>query len=373
MQKVLNSDSIKATLLEKGWDQKRLASEIGVSAQAITNWFKGKDFPRPDKLLKLSMALSLPFAKLVQPDAAAPIVAFRKKAGAKTTDGHILQAQMKGSLLRPLVPYLQPLQALRTLIPSPSTDYNELQNTVTSVRHRLGVGQEAVLTYGHLIRDFAVNDAVIIPVMWGKKNVHENAIHILLKQDRVTFIYLNLDTHIEDFKFWMAHELAQVFTPDWAGTNDGEDFADAFAGALLFPMELAQKAYSAAAAHNGPTQQLNVLQQFASTHSISLNSVFREVSFFAQASRLAALQTTERQIHVARTIDRGDLVSETLFKPLPPDPSTYIAAARNIFETQFFEALQRMLREHGTGVGYLQQILDLGVTDATALHRELLR
>lgn len=373
MQKVLNSDSIKSTLVEKGWDQKRLASEIGVSAQAVTNWFKGKDFPRPDKLLKLSMALSLSFAQLVQPDAAAPVVAFRKKAGAKTTDGHILRAQMKGSLLRPLVPYLQPLQALRTLIPSPSTNYDELQNIVASVRHRLGVGQQAVLTYGHLIRDFAANDAVIIPVMWGKKNVHENAIHILLRQERVTFIYLNLDTHIEDFKFWMAHELAHVFTPDLAGTNEGEDFADAFAGALLFPHELAQKAYSGAIAHTRAAQQLSSLQKFASAHSISLNSVYKEVSNYARALGLASLQIPEKQIHVARAIVRGDLVSETLFKPLPPDPSTYIAAARNLFETQFFEALQRMLREHGTGVGYLQQILDLSITDATALHGELLR
>jgi transcriptional regulator with XRE-family HTH domain len=373
MQKVLNSDSIKATLLEKGWDQKRLACEIGVSAQAVTNWFKGKDFPRPDKLLKLSTSLSLSFAKLVQPDAAAPIVAFRKKAGSKTTDDHTLQAQMKGSLLRPLVPYLKPLQALRTLIPAPSTIYIELQNTVASVRQRLGVGQQAVLTYGHLIRDFAENDAVIIPVMWGKKNVHENAIHILLRQERVTFIYLNLDTHIEDFKFWMAHELAHEFTPDMAGSNQGEDFADAFAGALLFPMELAQKAYSHAIAHTLPSQQLNVLQQFASAHSISLNSVYKEVSNYARASGLSVLQLIEKQIHVARTVNRGELVSETLFQPRPPEPGTYIAAARNLFETQFFEALQRMLREHGTGIGYLQQIMDLSIADATALHRELLR
>jgi len=32
---------------------------------------------------------------------------------------------------------------------------------------------------------------------------------------------LNLDTHLEDFKFWMAHELAHVFTPALAGKDEG--------------------------------------------------------------------------------------------------------------------------------------------------------
>lgn len=37
----------------------------------------------------------------------------------------------------------------------------------------------------------------------------------------------------------MTHELAHVYTPEIAGKDEGEDFADAFAGALLFPRELA--------------------------------------------------------------------------------------------------------------------------------------
>ena len=42
----------------------------------------------------------------------------------------------------------------------------------------------------------------------------------------------------------MAHELAHVFTPRLAGHEEGEDFADAFAAALLFPKELACAAYA---------------------------------------------------------------------------------------------------------------------------------
>ncbi len=148
-----------------------------------------------------------------------------------------------GALLEPLVPHLPPLRALRTAIAQPSASYADLQRTVAQTRDKLGLGQQAVLDYATLIGEFAANDAFLVPVLWGAQQHHGNALHILLPAQHVTFVYLNLDTFIEDFKFWMAHELAHVYTPDLAGTIAGEDFADAFAGALLFPEPLAAAAY----------------------------------------------------------------------------------------------------------------------------------
>ncbi len=85
MSKVLHSQSVKSALGTLGWTQKRLADEIGVTSQAVTNWLKGTDFPRPDKLLKLAMTLKLGFDQLVDSQVAKPVIAFRKKAGTKTT------------------------------------------------------------------------------------------------------------------------------------------------------------------------------------------------------------------------------------------------------------------------------------------------
>lgn len=374
MQRVINTESIKSVLASKGWDQKRLSKELGVSAQAITNWFKGVDFPRPDKLLKLSTTLSLPFSGLVlTPNVEQPVVAFRKRAGTKTTQDHLQRAQLAGSLLRPLVPYLSPLKSLRTLITSPSTQYEELQNAAASVRQKLGVGMGSVISYNQLIKEFSDNDAVIIPVMWGIKSKHENALHILLKSEKVTFIFLNLDTYIEDFKFWMAHELAHVFTPDLAGTDAGEDFADAFAGALLFPREIAQEAYSKAMHKQTASGQLNVLREYAREHEISLHSVFLQVRSYAKSLGFAELEVDEKSIHTVRSMSRGQLVSNILFKPMPPEPATYMAAVHNTFQSPFFEALKKMIVEKETGSGYLQQILDISIGDASALHQELTR
>lgn len=374
MNRMICSESIKISLAAKGWDQKTLAEAVGVSAQAVTNWIKGIDFPRPAVLLRLSTVLALSFDQLVSSDPAdQPVVAFRKKAGSKTTNDHRLRAKAFGALLRPLVNYLPERKELRTQIPLPSVDYDRLQSAVSAVRAKLGIGHEAVLSYEHLIGEFEANDAVIIPVMSGKKQVHENALHILLPKEGVTFIYLNLDTHLEDFKFWMAHELAHVYTPELAGTEEGEDFADAFAGALLFPQELAQRAYASACKKNAVREIVNSLMGYAHEHSISLYSVYCEVDKQAQRAGLPPLKVAEKDIHAIRNHHRGHLVSELLFMPTPPEPAMYIAATRNVFKSHFFSALQHMLRERGTGAGYVQQVLDVSLIDAQSIHAELMR
>lgn len=374
MQKILDSESIRAALASKGWDQKKLAEAAGVSGQAVTNWMKGEDFPRPATLLKLASILSLGFDKLVQADVTTqPVIAFRKKGGAKTTEEHVLRARAMGAMLKPLVNYLPVRQSLRTQISDTSLAYDHLQATVAAVRSKLGIGQAAVLSYEHLIKQFVENDAVIVPVMWGEKKRHENALHILLPSEKVTFIYLNLDTYLEDFKFWMAHELAHVFTTDLAGKDEGEDFADAFAGALLFPKELAHQAYISASAKRTTSSVISALHAFAEKHLISLFSVFAEVNKYAAAMGLPPLRAVEKDIHAVRNSVRGELVSAIIFKPLPADPKTYIASAHGIFQSLFFNALQAMLRDRDTGAGYVQQVLSVSLPDAQAIFDELAR
>lgn len=371
MQKVIHSDNVKSAIQQLGWSQKELAAQLGVTGQAVTNWLKGTDFPRPDKLLKLATTLKLGFSDLVSlPKAHQPIVAFRKKAGVKTTDLHIAKAMGMAALLKGLVPFLPRLPQLRHQLPNPSTDYAALQSVAAQVRAKLGLAQGAVLNYERLIGEFVDNGAVVVPVMWGTQKSHRNALHILLPHEQATFILLNLDVYLEDFKFWMAHELAHVYTPDLAGQEPGEDFADAFAGALLFPKELAQSVYERAAC-GSKANEATVLQTFALEHGISLLSVFSETNRYAEVNKLPLLKHDAREINAMRNVQRGKLVSELLFAPLPPAPSVYLAAAEKQFKSPFFQALRAMIKSLQTGPGYVQQIMDIPMQDAAALHKEL--
>jgi hypothetical protein len=338
----------------------------------VTNWLQNKDFPRPATLLKLATTLRLTFEELVQTTGdGLPVVAFRKKGNAKTTAFHVSRAKGIGQLLKPLVPYLPEMQALRTLITSPSTDYHKLETAVLQTRARRGIGEQAVLEYERLIGEFKNSGAVLIPVLWGARQRHENALHIRLSQEDVTFIFLNLDTRLEDFKFWMAHELAHVYTPELAGEEEGEDFADAFAGALLFPRLCAEAAYHAASQKRSEEGVIRALQQQASAQIISLNTVYQEVKRYAQAAGLPGLHVEEKTIHAVRNSHPGPFISAALFDPLPPEPERYMATCEHAFQSDLFNALRRMIHENDTGASYIQQVLDTSLQDATALHDEL--
>jgi len=333
---------------------------------------RGEGFPRPAALLKLGTLLRLSFEQLVKTDVAdRPVVAFRKKGNAKTTDIHINKATETGMLLKPLVPYLPEMQALRMLITSPSIEYSKLQIAVSQTRARLGLGDQAVLRYEQLIGEFADCGAILVPVLWGAKGNHENAMHIRLPAEDVTFIFVNLDTRVEDFKFWMAHELAHVFTPNLTGSTKGEDYADAFAGSLLFPRACAEVAYAEASRKRSAKGKMDALLHHARMHSISLNTVYQRVKEYAAFVGLPALSIDDRAIHMVRNSISGPLVSEALFDPVPPGPRQYIANAENNFRSIFFHALKQMILDKGTESGYLQQILDLSIGDAQALHEEL--
>ncbi len=372
MPKVLQSDAIRKALAEQGMTQKDLANRVGVSAQAVTNWLKGEDFPRPPALLKLAATLRLGFDELVHDsDTNVPVVAFRKEGNAKTSQAHIQQAKEMGLLLRLLVPYLPEQQALRTLITSPSTDYHRLQAAVSQTRQRLGIGEHAEIGYESLIGEFRNCGAVLVPVMWGKKHEHKNALHIRLSKEDVTFILINLDTRVEDFKFWMAHELAHVYTPDLAGTDEGEDYADAFAGALLFPEPCVEDCYQAIRRKRSERSVIAALFDCAREHLISVNTVYRQIQEFARAKGLPSLNISERMLHAVRNHLSGPLVSEVLFDPLPPPPDVYIAACERQFQSDFFIGLKRLLGERDMGPGYLQQVLDVSPRDAKTLYEEL--
>ncbi len=371
MHKAIQKEGLLAALTQRGWTQRVLAQKIGVTPQAVTNWLQGADFPRPDKLLKLATVLRLNFDQLVQQPADGPIVAFRKKAGTKTTDEHVLNARGIGYLLGPLVEFLPDVPSLRAGISSPSQEYSKLQGMVSEVRAKLGVGDRAVLAYEQIISEFKSCGAVLVPVLWGKKQRHENALHILLRKEDTTFVYLNLDTWLEDFKFWMAHELAHVYTPDLAGTDIGEDFADAFAGALLFPESCAELAYSDIVRATSVDRQMAVLQGHANHHSISMLTVYLQVKHFAEAKGFPPIDVPERKIHQARNGGKATLVSEAIFDPMPPKPAHYIAACKKIFQSDFFVALEQMINERGTGLSYVQQVLDIPLQDAAGIHQEL--
>ena len=241
----LNIKNITEKLEMMGLTQSKLASELGVSRQIISNWMKREKFPRPEKLLRLAKILKLSFDEIVVRIVTEeePRIAFRKKGRHKISKDYIESAKYMGSLLEKLVPYLPFDRFSRppSLI-NPNQRYEYIHQVTKEIRKEIGATGASEIPFQSLISFFNQYRAVIIPVFWGAKEQHENALHIYLPTTMTTWIYLNLDSRIHDFKFWMAHELGHVKSPDLKG-DDAEDFADDFAGALLVDQETAENEY----------------------------------------------------------------------------------------------------------------------------------
>ena len=351
-----------------------------MTKEAVSQWLLHKSFPRPNKLLQLGKLLNLSFDELViKEDPFTPKVAFRKMRGTKTKDHHIEKAQEIGRFLRHLVPYL-PFDTFEMppVLKSPSSDYDYLQTVTKKVREDINLGPTECVHFTHLIRRFGELQAVVVPVMWGAKQRHENAVHIHLPDSGSTWVYLNLDTNIHDFKFWMAHELGHCLSPSLEG-DDAEDFADAFAASLLYPHELAEKAYVSINSQPSPAAKVSHVIGLADDLTISPWTVIGQVNKYAES-------TGKPQIHLSKSIFPGAVtnfnkkhenLSEALFGDTEldehgkPSARDYIGKLEIAFETAFFNLLRHYLKDHDKGPGYVQTVLDMPLLDARSIHAEL--
>lgn len=380
MQKRLNTDKAQQAIDKAGLTQTAVADALGVTKEAVSQWLLHKSFPRPNKLLQLGKLLNLAFDDLVvKEDPHAPRVAFRKMRGTKTKDHHIEKAQEIGRFLRHLVPYL-PFDTFEMppVLKSPSCDYDYLRKVTAKVREDIHLGPVECVDFSHLIRRFSELQAVVVPVMWGAKQRHENAVHIHLPDSGSTWVYLNLDTNIHDFKFWMAHELGHCLSPSLEG-DDAEDFADAFAASLLYPHELAEQGYASIMSQASPAAKITHVISLADQLTISPWTVIGQVNKYAESTGLPQIQLSKSAFPGAVTNfnKKYKNLSEALFGNTElderghPSARDYIEKAESAFETPFFDLLRKYLKEHVKGPGYVQTVLDMPLLDARSIHAEL--
>jgi len=376
MENKLNVENVNQKAQELGLNQTALAREMQVSKEAVSKWLRNEKFPRPDKLLKLARVLNLSFAELVSkiPTGNEPVIAFRKKGAHKITSEYINHAQDMGRILTELVTYL-PFDELSqpAVLKSPSADYAYLHKVTKRIRKEIAVQEGDEIHFDSLINFFNNLQAVIIPVLWGNKDKHENALHIYLPESMTTWIYLNLDCRVHDFKFWMAHELGHIHAPKLQG-EEGEDFAEAFAGALLIPQELAACEYEALQKLTNAWSQINHIKSLAERLVVSPLTVYYEINNYAVNSGKTKIDLeTHKEIYQATSNFNKQFkpVSECLFGTKSPSPSRYIASAKEQFGSPFFDILKKYLLENRKSASFIQSILNIPLLDAQNVYEEL--
>lgn len=373
--KSLRATDVQRQMQQLGMSASLLAEQMGVSRQTVSNWLNGRDLPRPDKLLRLSLALKLSLSELIEAESRhVPVVAYRMSTNRKARDTHYERAVAKGEALEALVPHLpfdtfvQPKQ-----LKNPKADYAYVQSVARSLRAGLGLDDSDHLWFNHLIGRFKDLQSVIVPVLWGKQDSHHaNALHIYLPQHASTWVYLNLDSNAFDFMFWMAHELAHAYTSALCGTDAGEDFADMLASALLFPEPCAKNAYEKLSTATG-RQLIEAIVSEALERHIDAYTVFKQINAYAMHHGLPPVEVNQQALHGTRRkiAAATQTISEIIFGEEKPSAREYRAKCEEAFETPLFKAMSAHIRATGAPASFVQHILDMPFSDAQALHAEL--
>lgn len=379
MQKSLQIERIQERLGESGLNSSSLAKQLGLSRAAVSKWFTGKAFPRPAELLKLGKLLDLGFKDIVASGEVtrAPLVAFRKRAGTITTEAHNEKAQEMGRLLESLVPHLGHDRFVTPgRLKNPVLEDDYIQELVEKVRLDLQLDPVKPIHFQDLIARFNQLQAVLVPVMWGSKTGHANALHLYLPDSQTTFVLLNLDSELHDFKFWMAHELGHVLSVALLEKGDikaAEDFADSFAGALLFPRAAAGKWFPAYQRAQSVPAKVGVLLKAAREYVISPFSIYKELEKFAAASSSSFDEIAQSYLHGAISTFNKEFktISEILFDGQRPSADHYMLKALELFQTPVFKALREHVLNSDVSESVISRMLDIPLVDAKELKMAL--
>jgi transcriptional regulator with XRE-family HTH domain len=342
---------------------------LGISREAVSQWLKNKTLPRPAKLLQLGKLLDLSYKDLVSVDKLLePKIAFRKVGSSKTTEKHIKGAKERGFALEQLVEFLPSEMMIKPpALVTPIDDYNYIQKATKLVRGEFNISNNKVefLDVIDILNRF---NTILIPVLLGSKKYHENALHIYLPTSATTWVYINLDTKVFDFKFWLTHELGHILAPSLEG-KEAEDFADDFAGAFLLPGELSENYYYELKKIRSDSQKVNYITNAAKDLVVSPITIYKEVNKYAKQNKLDKIDL-EKLLYAATSIFTRDyqLMSEILFKAEKPDVESYINISEEFFHTIFFNLLKQYQKKRMITLGFIRKTIDLPITDAKEIY-----
>jgi transcriptional regulator with XRE-family HTH domain len=367
--KRLNQENVQARMRDQGLTLRALAQQLEVSPEAVSKWFRDESFPRPALLLKLSKVLSLSFPEIILDDTV-PVGQF----AFRTNKNHEITIARAGKA-EDMMASLSSLAALMSFdsnfspatLASPRNDYTYLQNVVGELRRAMGMSQTSPTREADIIAHFKKYSTVFVPVLWGKKG--DNALHVSLTGSPVHFIYLNLQKSVADFKYWLLHELAHILTPQLMG-EEGESFAEAFAGSFLYTRELAEPLHARLEKLDDLQTRINEIVGEASAHMISPITVLQQVNAFAA---FAGKSTFDINIFPVNTnyMKTVKLVSDVLFEEDSPTVDKYIDVTSACFGSDFWDALSTWIGKQRITPGVVQRILDIPMSDAKGVFEKL--
>jgi transcriptional regulator with XRE-family HTH domain len=374
MNKKLNIKAIDSALEKKGYSQADIARLLDVTRAIVSKWLKNEKFPRPKSLLQLGRTLELPFDKMVilEEDEFTPHVAFRKGRRRIANSKDYQAAERMGELLEKVSSELPKDNFFEQVkLRDPQNEYGYIQKYAAKVRKDINIGPADPVKFEQIIEKFLNLNVILIPVLWGEKEKEDNALSVFLPKSQTTWVYLNIDAKVHDFKFWMSHELAHILiTLD--NSKESEAFMDSFAQALLLPQECAEIAYNRISRCRTAATKINKIFEIAKDFLINPYTVLKSVNGYAKEFGKSEIKPTQAFFSRWHQFnDQDKTVIQVLSKSKEPSPDSYIKLSQEAFGSSFFDILKSYITKTEVSPGFIQNILNVPLLDAKSIYQEL--
>lgn len=372
---MLNVDLIKKRMRALGLTGPLLAQACEVSKQAVSDWLDGA-VPRPKTLLLLAETLQVEVEDLLvheEHDVPEPVVAYRMRNNRLPTAA----AKEAGDEVARHLRQLAPLAGGETFfthrrIPEHMLSQDCVAQAAAAARTLLKLNPVEAVTHKHLFELFEKIGAVLVPVFWGgDKDGHENAMSVYLPDSCTTWVLFNLGCRLDDFSYWLAHELGHAVSLHVLQDDAGEKFAERFAQELLFPKDVARQALDEIRKSSKPMTAVN---WFAGRYQVSIVAVVKGADRVAKEASepLTGLDKPPFYMAWKRSSSRVPTAAQELFGNDSPAPLEYVVRSEELFSTPVFRALGQLQRLEGRrNPAFVAATLNINIGEALLLSQAL--
>ncbi|MFA7288561.1 MAG: helix-turn-helix domain-containing protein [Melioribacteraceae bacterium] len=373
----LNINNITTQQRELGYNQTSIADKLGVSRESVSQWFSGDNFPRARHLLKLGEILQLTYSDLVNEtsDGYEPIFAFSAAHKYRHTEEDKQKVTDIGYALEKLIPYLigdMQNRSFKNTLLSPKNDIEYIEQIVIVLKKKYQiVSHVAIKDIDKILRDY---NAHLVPVLWGSEDNTSNGIHIKLPESGTDWIYINLDSFIYDFKFWILHELAHLLSPDFQPIEESEDFANNFAAEFLFSIKDAKIFYDEIVELNIDDVKIRLFDKGMEL-LISPYTIYKQVNKYLELNKLQKYDIPEVVNSFMNYLpgDHKKTVAEMFIQKVNSSAKEYLTLIETEFDDLFVNALMSYYRNEKFSIGFIRNIFHISLQDAQNIFDEIVK
>jgi len=229
-------ERLKMARLSRGMDLRRLAQEVGVSAQAISKYERNLDFPRSSVLIKLSKSLGTKTDYFFRPNLVEiSKVCFRKKVRLSKKAMEQIKSESKEILERYLDIDNLFQEGPSYSVPSASSvrEIGDVEDIANKTRQHWSLGINPIENIIELFEDHGIK----VLLLDAPEDFDACTFWI---NNEIPSIVIKKDLPGDRQNFNLTHELGHLIL-DQTALTDNEPAAYRFAGAFLVPEEVVRR------------------------------------------------------------------------------------------------------------------------------------